>query len=405
MPIILKTFLVFIIVLVLPSCTTLQAIKLVNSGEIAPSNKIKSVIPFTLEGHPIFIKVRINNSKKNYKFILDTGALTIVSKQVAQELELQNVVEVQAGGTGGKSKKINLVQLKSITIGNSGVQNIAAGVVDFSEQLGKDIAGLLGSNFFKFFQVTIDYKNKELTLVQDAKTLPTQEGTIQIAFETDIKNGFAPIIRCVINGNTKATGMIDTGYPKIAGLPLAIMQKLDSFMSGNVLTAKGSMDGGIYGMENESYLLRINTLEIGSSELENIPSESHQHKSGYILLGNKFLSKYLVTIDYPAKLLILRPHRNAVFETNIDSYGMSLVKKDKKFIVSGIWNKSPAYKSGIEPGDEIIKVNSKDTHLLSFFELATIFLDEKASVMDIVYIQKNIKHKARLHKGMLLPAL
>jgi len=405
MPIILKTFLVLVIVLVLPSCTTLQAIKLVNSGEVEPSNKTRSVIPFTLKGHPIFIKVRINNSEKKYNFILDTGALTIVSQQVAQELGLQNVVEVQAGGTGGKSKKINLVQLKSITVGNSGVQNIAAGVVDFSEQLGKDIDGLLGSNFFKFFQVTIDYINKELTLVQDAKTIPTQEGTIQIAFETDIKNGFAPIIRCVINGNIKATGMIDTGYPKIAGLPLSIMQELDSFMSGNVLTAKGSMGGGIFGMENESYLLRINTLEIGSSKLENIPSESHQHKSGYILLGNKYLSKYLVTIDYPARLLVLRPHKNALFETNIDSYGMSLEKKDKKFIVSGVWNKSPAYKIGIEPGDEIIKINSKDIKLLSFSELATIFLDEKTSGTDIVYIQKNIKHKARLHKEMLLPAL
>jgi len=152
MPIILKTFLVLVIVLVLPSCTTLQAIKLVNSGEVEPSNKTRSVIPFTLKGHPIFIKVRINNSEKKYNFILDTGALTIVSQQVAQELGLQNVVEVQAGGTGGKSKKINLVQLKSITVGNSGVQNIAAGVVDFSEQLGKDIDGLLGSNFSNSFK-------------------------------------------------------------------------------------------------------------------------------------------------------------------------------------------------------------------------------------------------------------
>jgi len=84
---------------------------------------------------------------------------------------------------------------------------------------------------------------------------------------------------------------------------------------------------------------------------------------------------------------------------------MSLEKKDKKFIVSGVWNKSPAYKIGIEPGDEIIKINSKDIKLLSFSELATIFLDEKTSGTDIVYIQKNIKHKARLHKEMLFASL
>lgn len=54
----------FVIVVFLPSCTAFKAMKLVNSGEAVPNNYTESAVPFTLEGHPILIKARLNNSQK-----------------------------------------------------------------------------------------------------------------------------------------------------------------------------------------------------------------------------------------------------------------------------------------------------------------------------------------------------
>lgn len=397
-------FLLLVIVFFLHSCTTVGAIKLLNSGEVVPSNNTKSVIPFELKKHPIFIKCRLNNSLKKYTFILDTGALTFVSLQVAKELKLRNVMKIQAHGSAGKTEAINLVQLKSVVVGNAQVADITAAVFDFSEKIGANIDGILGSNFLKFFQVTIDYQKNEILFVQDAHPTFAKNGAIQIAFETNMENSFAPIIECMINDDIKSAAIIDTGTYELAGLPLSLMKRMDHFLDGNVLTAEGGMRNGLFGTADESYLLRLNSLKIGSLTLSNIPTMSHSLKNEHILLGNKFLSKFVVTIDYPASIIVLHPYTN-FFETNIFSFGLNLVKRNNKTIVSGVWDKSPASKLGIEPGDEIVKIDSKNTELLSLFELMTLLMDDSINSIDIEFIHKNRNHKGNLQKEMLLPIL
>jgi len=402
----IKYFILSVIGLLLTGCTVLQSIKVVNSGRVAPDSISKSTIPFKLNGHPMFVKVRLNGSKTPYNFMLDTGALTVVSRRVARALKLQSAARVGVGGTGGKKEKVKLVALKRVAVGDLAVQNVGAAVVDFSKMLGDGVDGILGSNFLQFFQVTIDYKRKEITLTKDAKPIPTRAHDIKIAFETSMMDGFAPIIDCVVNGNIRAKAIIDTGTAELAGLPLSLMKKTQSFKEGKVLTAKGSMRGGLFGMAQKSYMTRINSLGIGSLRLSNIPSMSYPEKNHneYILLGNKFLSKFLVMIDYPAKTIVLRPRKTS-FKTNIFSYGLSLQKKDKKTIVSGIWDKSPASKIGIELGDEILKVNAKDTKRMSILDLLMLFRDERRDSLDIVFVHDHRAHKVNLHKAMLLPPL
>src|SRR4030043_1474500 len=147
-----KNFLIlFVIVVFLSSCTGFKAMKLVSGGESVPNKYTESVIPFTLEGHPILIKARLNNSQKEYIFVFDTGALTMIRQEVAKELDLPKGIEVEADGTGGKSKTIDLVKLDNVMVGNMEVRDCAAGVTDFSEMFAPNVAGILGSNFFKHF--------------------------------------------------------------------------------------------------------------------------------------------------------------------------------------------------------------------------------------------------------------
>ena len=60
----LNYLILFVLVSLLQSCTAFKAMELVNSGEVEPNNYTESVVPFTLEGHPILIKARLNNSQK-----------------------------------------------------------------------------------------------------------------------------------------------------------------------------------------------------------------------------------------------------------------------------------------------------------------------------------------------------
>jgi len=392
-----------IIIICMQSCTTLQIVKRVNGGKIALNTPTKSIIPFELKGHPILIKCRLNNSTKEYKFMFDTGAITLVTPQVANELELQDAIEIELQGTGGKSAKVNLVQLKNVTVGKSTVQNVAAVIVDFEKKHGVKIDGILGSNFLKFFQVTINYQKHEITLLHSTEPLSTKnDNDIQIPFETNMRSGFAPQVECIINGDITSTGIIDTGYPGVAGIPLSLMKKMSSFKNGNFVKASGSMVGGIVGMAKESYAMRLDSLKISSLQINNIPSISHSSKNDQILLGNKFLSKFLVTIDYLLGKIILSPYK-ATFDTNIFTYGLNLSKKNNKTIVTGVWDNSSAFKAGICINDEIVQINSINAELLSAFDLMAIFLNENINSIKIVYIHENSKHTIDLKKEKLLP--
>lgn len=400
-------FLNFIILLIifciLSGCTTIKTVNLVHSGDVVKNSR-ESIIPFSLTGHPILIKAQLNNSQKEYTFIFDTGALSILRQEVAEELGLSEGIEVEAGGSGGNSKKIELFKLDQVTVGKMQVQNIAAGVTDFSEIFPPNIAGILGSNFFKHFKVTIDYQGKKITLSQDTNPVTLKDKEIKIPFQTDMKNGFAPQIDCVVDGKIKATAIIDTGAIGIAYLPLSMMKETNSFQEGFVLTADGNMIFGMFGTDEESIGVRIDEIKIGDLELVNIPSISHASEGGHVLLGNKFLGKFLVTLNYPAEEMILKPY-GLPFETNIPSYGFGLTKKDGKTLVSGVWENSPAARIGMQPGDEIIKINSTEVDTLSLMEMIALGFSEDASTIEIEFINKEGRKKASINKEMLFPLL
>ena len=403
---IFKTHLIlFVIVVFFPSCTAFKAMKLINSGfAVLNNNYSESVVPFTLKGHPMLIKAKLNNSQKEYVFWFDTGALNMISKEVATELGLPEGVEVEARGAGGKSKKIELIKLDRVIVGKMEVRNCATGVTDFTGLLPPNIAGILGSNFLRHFKVKIDYHENLITLSQNTKPNTITDEELRIPFKTDMRNGFAPVIDCVIDGEIKAKAKIDTGHPGIASLSFSMMKKTKSFKEGAVLTANGSMGGGIFGMEDESLALRVNKIRIGDLKLINIPSVSHATKTGDVLLGNKFLEKFLVTLNYPAEEMILKPY-GIPFETNIPSYGIALTEKGGKTVISGVWENSTAANMGMQPGDEIVKIDSTEVSTLSLIELLSMSLNKDINSIEIEFINDEGKNKTTLHKEMLFPIL
>lgn len=395
-----------LLVTLLPGCTAIQALKLINSSEAVIKNDIDSVIPFIIEGHQILVKVKVNYSKKEYTFILDTGALTMMSEKVVKELSLPKGIEVNAGGTGGNTKTIKLVQLDSVIVGSMEVKNCASGLIaDFHKIFPQRIDGILGSNFLKHFKVTIDYQKKELTLSHDTKPVQVQSNEIRIPIELDMLHGFAPVVECELDGVIKDQGVIDTGLYGYIALPIT-MKDTPSFKNGSVVTSQGSMSFGMFGLgKKEDYALRLNNVKIGNLKFQNVPAKSHSHNDGRILIGNKFLEKYIVVLNYPAEELILRPLA-LPFEHNIPTYGIGLTRKDQKTIVSGVWRSSVAFNKGLRTGDEIIRINSIETSTIqSVFDLMVMFTNEDSTSLTVELLNGNGRSTVVLQKENLLPVL
>ncbi|PID77769.1 MAG: hypothetical protein CSB21_03480 [Deltaproteobacteria bacterium] len=369
-------FIIFFIVITsaLISCSAFKAAKIINSGDVNFTGHMEKSVPFSLDGHPIIIKTKLNNSSKNYNFILDTGALTLIKQEVADELELPIDLEITAKGSQGKTKNIQLVKLDTINLGGIIVRNCSSGVIQNDSLFPKNIAGILGSNFLRFFTVTIDFKEHEIILTKNSLD---KQKSIPVTLE--MKHGFAPFLQCIIDDKTKIKAMIDTGTP-VTSLNLPLLKNTKEFIQGKVIKATGSTSAGIGGRAAENYVLRLKKIKIGNNIIKNLPVFSHSDNSVQMLIGNDVLTKYKVIIDYPYKAINLIPNGKK-FDINPTSFGVAFEKKNGKTFVAGLWENSSIKQSGIQVGDEVLKINSIDTSQLSSLDLIAISMKNESSIM------------------------
>jgi hypothetical protein len=244
-----------------------------------------------------------------------------------------------------------------------------------------------------------------LTFSDSKKSVPANDGEVIIKFKPEVTQGFAPKIECTLDKSIDTGAFIDTGHPGI-GLPTEIMRNLKEFKAGEVLESEGSMSNGLVGSSDKDYLLRIGSLSLGKLEFTNVPSASSGTHE--VLIGQKALSHFLVTLDYPAGEMILKRYENDKFETNVFGWGLALKKDKGRMVVKGLLKDSPAARSGIKVGDEVFTVNSMDVKLLSMLDLMALSLDDDIDRVELVYSgdgDRKDRKMVVLKKEMLLPVI
>ena len=83
----IKAFIFLITLILISSCSTSKAVKYLKEGEIDQEN-FKVTFPFEIKKGWIVVPVEIENKK--YKFLLDTGTPTLVSKELAKSFGGEN---------------------------------------------------------------------------------------------------------------------------------------------------------------------------------------------------------------------------------------------------------------------------------------------------------------------------
>ena len=387
----------------LTSCSTMQAISIIQNGEPMQLSH-DTVIDAYMTAHFLTVKVKINNSKKEFNFLVDTGTLTVISEDVARELNLSEAVIVESNDTAGNARDVSLVELDRVTVGDVTVTGCGAVIVDL-EKLGDGIDGLLGSNFLQYFTVQIDYQKPRLVFLADHYQFSATK-TITIPFYKNMKYGFAPTGTCQIDDGMTIDCMIDTGHPEIASIPVSSLHHdLPRLQEKIIVESAGGMTGGILGPDEKSYLTRIDKITVGSLEVQDIPTLSNRFSDEIMTLGYGLLSNYLVTIDYLNSEMYLEPFPDSKLVKTYKSFGLSVDKKDGQVVVKGIWNGSPAEIEGLVVGDLLYKINSQNINDLCLLEIIEIVKSKEK--IDLLYMDSrtNKKTKISIVKEDLLPVL
>lgn len=140
-------------------------------------------------------------------------------------------------------------------------------------------------------------------------------------------------------------------------------------------------------------------------DTKNIPV-LYADAGGDVLIGMDFLSHFIVTINYPAKEMILLPNETVCLKTNLISTGLKFSKDDQnKTVVKGIWEGSPADKKGIQIGDEILKINSRNLDDLPYLEIKELINNEDEKEVELLVKNDSGERKVVLKKEMILPKI
>lgn len=314
-----------------------------------------TVIPIEIVKGKIIIKAEING--KSYRFILDTGSLTLISKRLFDELNPENIQKVYVSDQSGKRDSIDVVKLEQVTIGEFAINNAEAFALKEYNPLVDcfDVDGFIGSNMLSCFVVQFSFRDSTVTLATDPQLLTLHE---KQSSELIIDGQFSPHFTIKLKKNKKEAQQVvlfDTGDDELYRLS---HQDYTTLKKDGILDFKGVANGansiGLLGnaVDTTHYRLKVPTLEMNGLQYKNVSTITTQGSSR---IGSEILKNAIVTLDFQNKKYYIQP----ISSSKIDAYESKLPFdpdiRDGKAVVGFIWDNSIC--KNINVGDEILTIN------------------------------------------------
>ena len=137
-----------------------------SDGEASAVEKeAESETPVLIKDNRVFVPAVLgyNDREIETTLIFDTGAGSIVlHEDAARQLGIEQAQESQGEGVGGIKIATRTVHLAYVQVGPHRKENLRADIIAYSGAPDADYNGLLGMNFLKNYQYTIDFKDKVL---------------------------------------------------------------------------------------------------------------------------------------------------------------------------------------------------------------------------------------------------
>ena len=336
-----------------------EDINLLTRGSIKNKN-FMATIPIEFRAGIPIVDVFIDG--KNYKFMFDTGAFTIIPKKLKNKLNLQALnTKIDIVDAAGEKDKLKLYTLPHLNMGGIDFYDFTVAVEDFSDKfpsscLGFD--GIIGYSFLRNLVLKLDYEHKKLYL-SDRPMQHTGYNATKIKFETR----YAPLVKFDFGFGDVMMG-IDTG--KNDGILIGDSTVSKKFLEKDYPSRKtvGIFSSTFSGVgENrlretfvvkEFYFAKKIKVDSFAVDIDN---------SGQFLVGNEFLKNFSIIIDFKRKKAYFKElkskHLVQGFE---DDFGFSFFyNEEQSLFISALEENSPAQKAGLKLGDKVLELDGIDT--------------------------------------------
>ncbi len=328
-----------------------------NNGGINTENYFIK-IPYKEINGKIIIDVSIND--KGYKFILDTGAPTIITEKLKEEINPNVIGNIEIIDQSGLKDNVDVVNLFEINIGNLSFNNIPTIVTNDSKILFDcfEVDGYIGSNLLRNSIIQINAKEKDIIICDNSEILKIQnKNSKEILLSHSQSNPFVEIELKKGKKTIKEKVLIDTGDNGFYQIAFSTLEQIKNFKVITFISNSiGSNSFGFNGKSKDenNFMINIPILTINNLELKNVKSKTTYAESSRI--GSEILNLGILTLDYKNKKINLEPFDEKIETINDNSWQIDAAINKEKLVVGIIWDND--LKNKINLGDEIISIDS-----------------------------------------------
>lgn len=360
------------------------------SVEVTAARKIATV-PFELSGSYIIIRASVNGSLP-LSFIFDTGVRNTIITHLdsTDQLVLETGREMPVFGLGtglevkGLVSEKNSLQLGKLDFPDRLVMVLEEDVLQLSELNGRRINGLLGVDILQGYVVEVNYTRRRLIFYDTASYQPPNNYHERKLINEGNKL-YLPMTLFDSSMKLRQIKMfIDTGALLNAWF-LTVNNNADDISGPKVYARIGA---GFSGDVN-GYLARIPQICLGEYCFTNpivafpdsaVVAEVIRRSDRDGTIGSELLSRFNLIFDLHRNRIFFKPNGyfKAPFVYNVA--GIELMQSQPPlpgFEVTAVWKDSPAALAGVQPGDQLIGINSDAVFAMKLSEIRGIF--QKAS--------------------------
>ena len=381
--------------------------------------KVLAEFDFSLAERLIFLPVKFRG--KEYRFALDTAA-----NRTVFDLSLRNKLRGRIGhcgrirGAQGTRFEAELFRAPRAYVGPLNLKDCGRIVVidlnHLSTNVGKKVHGIIGTDFLKKYAVQIDFDNSEVRFFESKPRLdilwflrPETNEHPEWGEPLPLKSKFLtglPLVRGRVLDKIAADFLIDTADNKLGGTLQT--KKFRSARKDFEATTDAGMITTAAGKVPTKFknATLIEKFSIGPFEYRGVVFYEGYEST----LGLGFLSRHLVTFDFPNKTMYLKKgktyERPPFARLTSKLLGFTVRPKPEGVVIESVEPNSPAEHRGIKPGDVILKVDDLNVtfnHLTRFAVLLnSLALEPDSYSLDITIKRGNAIKRVSFGKSNMV---
>lgn len=353
--------------------TTAQGKKFYEKGKAELTQQVEP-INMRFENNLPFVKVVI--SGKTYTFLFDSGAPTVISREIFTELKLKKKYSRSVGDSNKNTKQQVFTELPEMKVDQVTFRNTGAIVLDLDadELRCLHVDGIIGANQMAGLVWKINYAENQLQVAKDLSGFDLRGFDLVIPFET--KTQQTPLVKIRLLGK-EFPFTFDTGFSGRLELTDA---DFDPAKAQRFISTSGTHSTGAFGTAKPSggYIFRADTLGLGNSVFKG----EFVSTGSMNLIGNEFFRDFECIIDWKSRRIYMKRIRTV--PAVLESFGFSYRFVDAKPVVAYVIEEE---KSLIKNGDIILNINGISLEHLDADQVCHYFLNRIEGSRKVINIK------------------